>query len=276
MRRHIGWALASVVSLGIGGLGAASAADMPVKARPLPVPVVAVYNWTGFYIGANAGYGWGENTNPFISFTDPGGLIGYGPYFAAGGNVFPNLKPRGFIGGGQLGVDGQWGNFVAGVVADFQWADIKASGTAAVTPPGFVPTTQSLTQKLDFLGTARARAGFAANNWLFYGTGGVAYGEVKSSLTFSSLPVSQVFAANSNTETRVGWAAGAGVNYGFTNWVVGLEWLHYDLGRSTVTALNIPPFAGGSLTGTQRVAGDIVRGTVSYKFNWAGPVVAKY
>jgi outer membrane immunogenic protein len=267
---------ALAVSVIAFGAATASAADMAVKAPPMAAPL-SVYDWTGFYVGVNAGYGWGGNTNRNIAFTDPG-IIGFAPYFAAGGNVFPGLKPQGFIGGGQIGADRQWGKFVAGVVADFQGADIKASGTAAVTPPGgFVPSTQTLTQRLDFLGTARVRAGFAANNWLFYGTGGLAYGQVNSSLNFSA-PTAAVILINSNSENRAGWAAGAGVNYGFTNWVVGLEWLHYDLGRSTVTALTVAPgviIAGGSLTGTQRVAGDIVRGTVSYKFNWS-PVVAKY
>jgi outer membrane immunogenic protein len=269
--------LALAVSIIAFSAAGASAADMAVKAPPMAAPVL-VYNWSGIYIGLNAGYGWGGNTNQNIAFTDPG-IIGFAPYFAGGGNVFPGLKPQGFIGGGQIGADRQWGKFVAGVVADFQGTDIKASATATATPGGgFVPSTQTLTQRLDFLGTARVRGGFAANNWLFYGTGGLAYGQVNSSLTFNALPASPVFLTNSNTENRVGWAAGAGVNYGFTNWVVGLEWLHYDLGRSTVTAFTVAPgviVPGGSLTGTQRVAGDIVRGTVSYKFNWS-PVVAKY
>lgn len=263
--------------------GPAMAADLPVKTpiykAPLPTPVA--YSWSGIYVGLNAGYGWADNASPFITFTDLGGNVGFADYFAAGGRVYPNLKPRGFVGGGQIGADGQWGNLVAGVVVDFQGADINASGAATVAPAGFVPTTQSLSQKLDFLGTARARAGLAWDNWLAYGTGGFAYGHVNSSLShiattgFGGAGVSLI---NSNSQNLTGWAAGAGVNYGFANWVVGLEWLHYDLGHSTTTAFTVPPGViepGSSLTTTQRVAGDIVRGTLSYKFNW-GPVVAKY
>src|SRR6201995_742178 len=221
----------------------AFAADMAVKAPP--APPAALYNWTGFYIGGNSGYGWGGNTSPNISFTDPGNTIGFANYFALGGNVFPALKPRGFIGGGRIGWGWQWGQFVGGVGAAILGPDIKASGTETVAPPvpgggpGFqVTSTQTMTQKLEYLGTERVRAGFAANNWLFYGTGGFAYGHVTSSMNFSA-PGGPVFLANSNTQNLFGWVAGAGVNYGIANWGLGLEWLHYDLGRSNVTAFPV-------------------------------------
>jgi len=104
------------------------AADMatraPVYKAPPPMPV---FSWTGWYIGGNAGYGWGSNTNPRMT-PDPTDLLGFGPFFAAGGNVFPNLTPKGFIGGGQIGYDWQFNNWVLGLVADFQGADITASG----------------------------------------------------------------------------------------------------------------------------------------------------
>ena len=82
---------------------------------------------------------------------------------------------------------------------------------------------------------ARMRAGLAWDNWLLYGTGGFAYGHVKSSLSytatagFGGLGLAVI---NSNSENLTGWVAGAGVNYGFANWVIGLEWLHYDIGHN--------------------------------------------
>ena len=86
----------------------AAAADIAPRAyTKAPPPVVAVYNWTGFYIGGNIGYGWGQNTARSISFVDPGGAVGFGPYFAGGSNVFPNLRPAGVIGGGQVGYNWQ-------------------------------------------------------------------------------------------------------------------------------------------------------------------------
>jgi len=253
---------------------------MAVKARP-PAPVMAaVYNWTGFYIGGNIGYGWGQNTNPFISFVDPAPAVGFAPYFALGGNGFPNLKPAGVIGGGQIGYNWQMNQFVLGAVADFQAADIESSATVAVTPlaPG-VPSLQTLSQRLDFLGTVRGKAGVAFNNVMLYGTGGLAYGHVKSSMTANFVPAVPILFNGTSSEWRTGWAAGVGGEYGVGPWSFGLEYLHYDLGRSSVTAIGVPPtsavFAGSSLTATQRTAGDIVRGTINYRFG-AGAVVAKY
>jgi outer membrane immunogenic protein len=258
--------LVAATALEVGLVGAAMAADMPLELpRMAPIPV---YNWSGWYVGGNAGAGWG-NFNRSIAFSDPTGIIGFGTYFAAGGNAFPNLSPSGFIGGGQIGADWQWGNFVGGAVADFQGADISALASATVQPPGgFVQSTQTLSQKLDFLGTARARGGWAFGNWLLYGTGGFAYGHATSSLTFNA-PAAAVFLSNSAGQSPNGWVAGAGVNYGWWNWVAGVEWLHYDLGNTTVTATLSPlGVVPGSLTATQRLAGDVLRGTLSYKFNW--------
>jgi outer membrane immunogenic protein len=167
--------------------------------------------------------------------------------------VSPDPTPKGFIGGGQIGYDWQVTNWVFGLVADFQGADIKASGTTIVPP-----FTISLSEKLDFLGTVRARAGWAVNNWLFYGSGGVAYGDVHSTLSISE-PTTALFFGGAHSETRVGWAAGGGVNYALTpNWIIGVDYLHYDLGRTSVTA--------DGLTASQLVAGDIVRGVINYKF----------
>jgi len=121
--------------------------------------------------------------------------------------------------------------------------------------------TESISEKLDFLGTARGRLGYAAGNWLFYGSGGVAYGQVKSTLGISlSTPIAIFAASGSHTETRAGWAAGGGVNYAWTpNWILGVDYLHYDLGRTSVTD-GVGDFA------SQKVGGDIVRGVINYKF----------
>jgi len=264
----------------VSGTVGASAADMAVKARP-PAPVVAaVYSWTGFYVGGNIGYGWGQNTDPFVSLVDPAPVVGFAGYFAAGGNVFPNLRPAGVIGGGQIGYNWQMKQFVLGAVADFQAANIRASSTVFVDPPGApVPSFQTLSQRLDFLGTVRGKAGVAFNNVMLYGTGGYAYGRVRSSMTADFTPAVPIIFSGTSTEWRSGWAAGVGGEYGIGPWSVGLEYLHYDLGRSSVTAVGVPPtstaFAASSLAASQRTAGDIVRATFNYRFG-AGAVVAKY
>jgi outer membrane immunogenic protein len=262
------------------GSPAASATAADMAARPYtksPPAVAAVYNWTGVYIGGNVGYGWGQNTARSISFVDPGGAVGFGPYFATGNNVFPNLRPAGAIGGGQAGYNWQINALVVGAVVDSQAADIQASATGFVLPTPFnTPSAQSLSQQLDFLGTLRGRVGGAINNVMIYGTGGYAYGRVRSSLNLEA-PTGPAFFAGSATEWRSGWAAGAGAEYGLGSWSLGVEYLHYDLGRSSLTALAVAPgpaYPGASLTADQRVAGDIVRATVSYRLG--APMVAKY
>jgi outer membrane immunogenic protein len=117
--------------------------------------------------------------------------------------VFPGLSPSGFIGGGQIGYNWQVSpSWVVGLVTDFQGADIKASGTNS-----FSGITQSLSERLDFLGTVRARAGWAVNNWLLYGSGGLAYRNVHSAINYNDPVLTGAMVSGANSETRVGWAA---------------------------------------------------------------------
>lgn len=234
--------------------GPALAADMNVKA-PLykAPPMVPVFSWTGWYIGGNIGYGWGEGTSPSVT----------SPNFTFNQGAFPSLSPKGVIGGGQIGYDWQVNpSWVIGLVADFQGADITASGTRNVVNLQGVPGTTSLSEKLDFLGTVRARAGWAVNNWLFYGSGGLAYGDVRSTVSFN-VPANGILDSGSHSDTRAGWAAGGGVNYAMTpNWILGVDYIHYDLGHTSVTGVG----AATSITASQKVSGDVVRGVINYKF----------
>ncbi|MGY3499983.1 outer membrane protein [Bradyrhizobium sp. USDA 4471] len=267
--------------------GAASAADLAARPNTKTPPVAAVYDWTGFYIGGNVGYGWGEDTDPSLSFVNPGNAGNIGAFLTAGvppgtssGNLFPNLRPDGVFGGGQIGYDKQFGTWVVGVVADIQAADFKAS--RLVTTPAATTganADESLSARINWFGTVRGKLGFAANDWLFYGTGGLAYGEVKSSIGFACTPggvaCNGVSFAGSRSETKVGWAAGAGIAKAFGNWNVGVEYLHMDLGRSSVTAIDLTGnFPTTTITESQRFVEDMVRVTVNYKLG--GAVVAKY
>ena len=238
--------------------GPALAADLG-KPPPYKAPaLMPVFSWTGWYIGGNIGYGWGESTDPGISSN----------HIIFGSNTFTNLKPKGVIGGGQIGYNWQVNpSWLIGLEADFQGADIKDSGTKATTL--FVngvgnPATNSLSEKLDFLGTVRGRLGWTAGNWLFYGSGGLAYGNVKSTVDFD-VPTIPLAVSGSHSETRVGWAAGGGINYAVTpNWILGVDYLHYDLGHTSVTGVD--PVFGVTVSADQKVGGDIVRGVINYKF----------
>ena len=257
----------------------ASAADLsPAIYTKAPPPVASVYNWTGFYVGGNLGYGWGENTGCcYSSFND--GLGGLAGFFGAGGNVLPGLSPRGWLGGGQVGYNWQVAPaLVLGVVADLQAADISASGSGGASIGAFTNITESKSVKTDWFGTVRGKVGWAANNVLIYGTGGLAYGEIKARTSFNDPSAGlgpEVFAGSASAR-RTGWTAGAGVEWGITpNWSVGFEYLYVDLGSLSVTETQVSgPVDGTTFTSVSRFRDNIARVSVNYRFG--GPVVARY
>ena len=251
----------------ICGASSAFAADMAMKAPVLPAPASPAFSWAGLYIGGNVGYGWGNSSNPGVSFADPAPPFGIGAYFAAGGNVTPNLNPKGVIGGGQIGYN--WTatpNWVLGLVTDFQGSGLQNSAMNTVTPPGLpIPSTQTNSEHIEWFGTVRAKLGFAQNNWLFYGTGGLAYGQVRTSGSTNFTTIGFNF-VGANSTTNVGWTAGGGVNYALTpNWIVGVEYLYVDLGRVNYTEM-ASNFPTASLNISNRAAAQIARATLDYKF----------
>lgn len=278
MNKYLGWALASVVSLGIGGLGAASAADMAVKAPMYKAPPpVAVYSWNGWYVGVNGGYAWDNSTGNLNAFstTPPGD--NFGPAVAAGGTPsFLGAKHEGGFGGAQVGYNWQMTNWLLGAEADIQGADIGRTSTIVFPGGGgIVPSVSTGRDHLDWFGTVRGRVGFVASTVLFYGTGGFAYGGVRSSVTNVFTPGTAGTFAGSSSDTRFGWVAGAGVEWGFApNWSVKGEYLHIDLGSSNTTMFDPVNFPGAFATYRFHHELDTVRVGVNYHF--AGPVVAKY
>ena len=268
--------LALAAALTFAFAGSASAADL--AARPYvkaPVAPLAVYNWTGFYVGVNGGWafdGWDDDkTGNHVAFS-----AGLAPA-VAGGAVAPflNTKHEGGFGGGQIGYNWQAGQFVFGLETDIQGADIgKTSSVFFPGGGGFVPTLSSGRDHIDWFGTARARAGFAVNQILLYATGGAAYGGVHSSASVVGNPTTTGNFAGSFSDTRFGWVAGAGVEWAFApNWTVKGEYLHVDLGSDNVVITD-PQFPGTTATYHFRHAFDAGRVGINYKFG--GPVVAKY
>jgi outer membrane immunogenic protein len=241
----------------------AFAADMPVKA-----PDASVFNWTGFYVGVNAGHSFGDSNGAHVSgFSDPTGTFGLGAAIAAGATPVTAYKSSGFLGGGLAGYNWQVApSWIFGVETDFTGGNVRGSETVAAQPVGFVLNVTTPTQKLDWLGTTRARLGYAAGNVLFYGTGGLAYGQVKNSLNLT-LPASGTSLLGSDSSDQVGWAAGGGIEYGLGSWRLRAEYIHYDLGSHTITTNTVVNFASpASLSVTQKEVGDLVRGAVSYRF----------
>jgi outer membrane immunogenic protein len=283
--------LATAVLAAMAVVPAASAADMAPRYTKAPPAMVEVWNWTGFYIGGNAGYSWGRSSTDVSFYNTATGL----PIVPPPGSI-PSARfdMNGAIAGGQAGYNWQTGSWVWGVEADIQWSGEKGRGNyfCAPTPPlggaclpglTFLPafvtgTNLTVDQSLEWFGTARLRGGFLVSpRVLLYGTGGLAYGSIKTSGTLSGftpadLPVS-VF--GSNTATRLGWTAGAGVEGKITqNWSAKLEYLYMDLGRYDSLTLSLAPASLIGARVSSHFTDHILRAGINYQFG--GPVVAKY
>jgi outer membrane immunogenic protein len=270
---------------------AASAADL--AARPYtkaPPAMVEVWNWTGFYIGGNGGYSWGRSNTDVTYFNTATGALILPP---PGSITASRFDMNGGIAGGQAGYNWQVGNWVLGIEADIQWSGERgsalyrcgATATGGVClpgltflPPGATGTTLALDQKLEWFGTVRGRAGVVVTpRVLLYGTGGLAYGSIKSTGFLSGFNPNggTVTSVGSNTDTRFGWTVGAGAEAMITgNWTAKLEYLYMDLGRFNAGTFSLAPLSPISATVSSKFTDHIVRAGINYKFG--GPVVAKY
>ncbi len=254
----------------IAGISVACAADLPARTYG-KVPVAdPAYDWSGFYIGLNAGYSWG---NPRSDLR--GNIVGaFGPPLEPAGYT---ARTSEFIGGGQAGYNYQSGALVVGVEADIQYADIKGTTT---TPSTFIPSLfdfahYSESQRIDWLGTVRGRIGFApASAVLLYATGGLAYGGVRATSLFAFDTPPFATYAGAASQTRLGWTAGGGVEWALDRaWSLKAEYLYFDLGSIEVIGRQ-PATAGFWTITNQKVTGQTVRVGVNYRFG--GPVVARY
>ena len=271
----------------------ALAADLPVKARPMPPPV-AVWTWDGFYIGLNGGYSWGRAGRD-ITFFNPATGVVILPPIGSGSTNDANL--RGGVFGGQIGYNWQTSNWVFGLETDAQWTGQRGSAnflcggtvTGGVCLPGltFLPvgalgTAAVVDQNLEWFGTFRGRLGVTVTpSVLLYATGGAAYGTIKTDVALAGFTPNgtPISIAGSSSNSRLGWTVGAGIEAMFaSNWSAKLEYLYVDLGTvsssavlSTGTGIGI----GASLN--SRITDSIVRAGINYHFSAGpGPVVARY
>ncbi|MFN3348112.1 outer membrane protein [Pseudorhodoplanes sp.] len=244
------YTIAAIAAAGIA-LGAAQSAQAADIARPVykAAPVVMAYNWSGFYIGGNVGYGWGEmQTNDIFGWS-------------------ATAKPDGFFGGGQIGWNWQapGSQWVWGVEVDSQWSGMKDSWTW-IGAGGGLATADA---KVDYFGTARLRLGYAWDRTLFYATGGLAWGTAEAK---GSVNVGNFAWAGSSSNTHVGWTVGAGMEWALMdNWSAKVEYLYIDLGNENYFG---GPAAGGF---DADVTAHTVKVGLNYRFGYSkSPVVAKY
>jgi outer membrane immunogenic protein len=260
----------AIAALGIAAVSVpAFAADMALKALP-PAPV---YDWTGGYVGLNLGGSWGRASSTLTGTNAFSGLP-----FA----LTSSSNMNGVVGGGQIGYNWQFNNnWLFGLEADIQGTSQR--GTASLPPvAGLIPgplalaipyvSTASLTEKLPWFGTARARLGLLTTpSWLLYVTAGLAFGEVNTSgatstTTTTPAGTATVTSSASNNTTKAGWTLGAGAEWKVApQWTVKVEYLYIDLG--TVTSSFVGNGAFSALGISSRVTDNIARVGVNYHFH---------
>lgn len=228
---------------------------MSYKAPPMPV----AYNWNGFYIGAHLGGGWASRDFSQTNLLFPG-IVESG-----------TLGSSGIVGGGQIGYNWQFApTWLVGIEADISGADLSGS-TTTTTPAGL--STVGWTDKIDDFGTVRARLGYVANNWLFYGTGGFAWANdtiTRTQLT-SGVNAPAAGLVTTNSQTSTGWVAGLGTEWGFApTWTARLEYLHIDVGGGAF-GFSTPVGVGGAINtftvNQNDLTIDTVRVGVNHLFN---------
>ena len=234
---------------------AANAADLyrapPAASSAPPAAYVDMNSWAGFYAGINGGYSWNSGGNSF-GYNDGGtGYIGGTDQSAA-------PQAQGGFGGGQIGYNFQSGSFVFGVETDFQGGKVSDRVSGLTVNGNDFASRESI----DWFGTVRGRIGYAFGRVLVYGTGGVAYGDVREG-TFVSSGINSV--AFGNNSTQIGWVAGGGVEFKITpSWSIKGEYQYIDLGSQTLNGIDT---TGASVTATgPETSFSTVRLGLNYRF----------
>jgi len=245
----------SAIAAGLLCAGAAHAADLPVKAYKAPPLAAPIYDWSGFYIGLNGG---GASSRTCLTI-----------FSVAGAAVVPNSEgchdATGGLIGGQLGYRWQMTNWVFGLEAQGDWADLRGSSASRTA---VIPYTNET--RIDAIGLFTGQIGYAWNNWLWYVKGGAAVTDNKYNSFFTETNI--VF--NQTSETRWGAVVGTGLEFGFApNWSVAVEYDHLFMGSRDI---RFPPTTI-AVTRSDTIRQDVDMGTLrlNYRFG-GGPLVARY
>lgn len=249
MQRPNLFGLVATLAIGFGLADAASAADLPAYKSPVRA-APALYNWTGFYLGAHAGGGWSDNDyrSQYVGVTaDP-------PRF--GGKT-----GSGALAGGQAGFNWQAGNVVFGVEGDLSWTSIDAD----------IRMDADLTyqSRNRWLATATGRLGIAFDNLLVYAKGGAAWTGAEMTALVEDVPLE-------GKTTSTGWTLGGGFEYGFApDWSLKLEYAYYSFGDESFSSFFAP--GPGTVNYTLSKTKSTLKLGLNYRFSAGkGPIAAKY
>ncbi len=242
--------LGTVGLVALGMAAPALAADLPARTyTKAPAPMIAaIYDWSGFYIGANGGYGSSRKEWDALS-----PLVGEdGSHNATGG-----------LAGGQIGYRWQTGGWVFGLEAQGDWADLRGSNVSLTS----LAAGSINRSKIDAFGLFTGQIGYAWNNVLWYAKGGAAVTDDKYTGVTAGLPF------DAATETRWGASVGTGLEFGFSpNWSAAFEYDHLFMGDRTLSFTSPASLA----TRTESIHQDVDLFTVRLNYRWGGPVIAKY
>lgn len=229
----------------------ASAADMGRPYTKAPVYAAPVYNWTGFYAGVHIGGAFGDDQDAVFT-----GAPGPAPAFTS------NSRNGAFLGGGQIGADYQFApNWVIGIEG-------QISGLAS-NDRSFVIGALALTDRTEWLASVTGRLGYTWGPGLIYAKGGVAFRD-DNGVNVTLAGVAQPFTLN---REQTGYTVGGGLEYMFApSWSAKVEYQYYNFDRTDVTSLAFVPATGVSYDTDIHT----VKVGLNYRFNWGGPVVAKY
>jgi outer membrane immunogenic protein len=230
------------------------AADLPARMPVKATPVVAapVFSWTGCYIGAHGGYGWGHKTWSEV-----------GPLATV---QFTEHDVDGWLVGGQVGCNYQQDRWVFGVEGQASWANI--TGDSTLIQPGFSANYHT---KADIVGTLALRLGYAFDRTLLYVKGGAAFAHERH---WGEVTINGVTAlAETDKYLRWGWTVGGGLEYAFTsNWSSKIEYNYMGLGTEQRPFCS-PPANCINVDYKQHL--HVVKVGINYRFG-PGVVVARY
>jgi outer membrane immunogenic protein len=249
----------------VAAAGSAFAADLPYRtAAPAPYVAAPIFTWTGFYVGLNAGAGFNNKNNGYVT-----NGFGATTVFTTTGGGFGSNNDAGFTGGAQAGYNMQFGMFVAGVEGDINYLD-RGNDERFIVSDNFGRTyTFNRGNSNNWFGTARGRVGIALDRFLPYVTGGWAFGGkqggVNGSFVTTGVAGSTVLVNNGGSGSSSGWTLGGGLEYAFSNNMsVKIEYLHVKLGNNNSQfAVNT---TGGVFSFKNENKFDVVRAGVNFRF----------
>ena len=248
--------LAMTAAVALAG-GSATAADLAYKAAP---PPIEVFDWSGIYIGAHVGFGWGRTD--VTDHTLLGNIL-----------LIPTQRfdTQGGLGGVQGGWNYQFGRFVLSTELDFSWANVKADQTS---PFLLGIGTINRSSKATWIGTATTRLGYAWDRVLFYTKIGAAWAHFDYNDNASIVIVGPVYTSPAS-ENRSGWTVGTGIEWAFLGgWSAKVEYDYIDFGRRTVDFNPVAGVIPVNLDIDHRISE--IKFGLNYRFGGMGPFAARY